>query len=65
VPDRREPSPTPARVERESGRAGGEVRQERSTERSDLPGNPANRMYRAPEKKHEPKEKSNQTVPGK
>ena len=65
VPDRREPSPTPARVERESGKAGGEVRQERSTERSDLPGNPANRMYRAPEKKHEPKEKGNQAVPGK
>jgi hypothetical protein len=65
VPERREISPTPARSEQESGRAGGEVRQERQADRADLPGNPANRMYRAPEKKRESKEQKDQTIPGK
>jgi hypothetical protein len=61
MPERRELSPAPARSERENGRAGGEVRQERQADRPDLPGNPANRMYRAPEKKRESKE---QAAPG-
>lgn len=65
MPERRELSPAPARSERESGRAGGEVRQERQADRPDLPGNPANRMYRAPEKKRESRERGDQAVPGK
>ncbi|HSI21994.1 MAG: DUF6600 domain-containing protein [Methylophilaceae bacterium] len=65
MPERREISPAPARSERENGRAGGEVRQERQADRADLPGNPANRMYRAPEKKRESKEQKDQTIPGK
>jgi len=64
MPERRELSPAPSRSERESGKAGGEVRQEHSTERPDLPGNPANRMYRAPEKKRESKEQGGQAAPG-
>ena len=65
MPERRESSPSPARSERESGRAGGEIRQERQTERPALPGNPANRMYRTPEKKRESKEQGDQAIPGK
>lgn len=52
-PERREM--TAPKTRSESVRPREAVREESRSERSDLPGNPANRMYRGPEKTQEPK----------